>query len=274
MKELGWIEGRNFTIDHLNYEGQAPRLPALAAEAVRLKVDLIVCAGTPPTTAAKNATTTIPIVFFFAGDPVGSGFVATLARPGGNITGLGGLGPGVYAKMLALLVEAVPKATRIAMLINSANALHATWGADARSEAESLKVVLSPVELRSPDELESVFAAIARDKFDALLILGQPFLFTYGARLVKLTNDQRLPAMIPFEEVAREGLLLSYGARLVDDMKRLPYYIDRILKGARPADLPVEQPTRFYLTVNARTAKAIGVPLPHALLTRADVLIE
>jgi putative ABC transport system substrate-binding protein len=205
---------------------------------------------------------------------VGAGFVASFARPGGNITGLGGLGPGVYAKMLALLKEAVPKANRIAMLTDPTFPLHAAFAADAESAAQTLKVTLQPVALRSPDELGSAFATIARDKPDALLILGQPFLFGQGARVARMAIEQRLPAMIPFEEVARDGVLMSYGSKVVDDARRLPYYVDRILKGAKPADLPVEQPTRFYLTINLKTARAIGLAVPPSILQRADQVIE
>jgi putative ABC transport system substrate-binding protein len=274
MRELGWIEGQNFTVENLRYEGSRERLRALAAEAVQRKFDLIIGAGTLPTTAAKDATTTIPILFYYVGDPVGAGFVASFARPGGNITGLGGLGPGVYAKMLALLKEAVPKANRIAMLTDPTFPLHAAFAVDAESAAQSQKVTLQPVALRSPEELDSAFATIARSKVDALLILGQPFLFGQGARVAAMAIEQRLPAMIPFEEVARDGIMMSYGSRVVDDARRLPYYVDRILKGAKPADLPVEQPTRFYLTINLKTAKAIGLSVPHLLLQRADQVIE
>jgi putative ABC transport system substrate-binding protein len=274
MRELGWIEGKNFVVENLRYEGRSERLPAIAAEAVQRKFDLIICAGTPPTTAARNATTTTPILFYYVGDPVGAGFVASLARPGGNVTGMGGLGAGVYAKMLELLKEVVPAAAHIAMLTNPTFQVHAAFGADADSAARRLKVTLKLVELRSPEELDSAFATIARDKVDALLILGQPFWFGQGARIAKLAIEQRLPAMIPFEEVARDGILMSYGSRVVDDARRLPYYVDRILNGANPVDLPVEQPTRFYLTVNRKTAKAIGITVPPSLLQRADQLID
>jgi putative ABC transport system substrate-binding protein len=274
MRELGWIEGQNFTIENLFYEGRGERLPALAAEAVQRNVDLIICAGTPPTTAAQNATTTIPILFYYVGDPVGAGLVASLARPGGNLTGLGGLGPGLHAKMLELLKEVVPKATRIAMLTNPTFPNYAAFSAEVESAAQSLKVTLKSVELRSAEELDSAFAAIGRDRFDALLIVGQPFLFREGARVAKMAIEQRLPAMIPFEEIARGGVLMSYGSRLIDDLRRLPHHVDRILKGAKPADLPVEQPTRFYLTINLKTAKAIGLIVPPSLLHRADQVIE
>jgi len=274
MRELGWIEGQNFTVENLVWEGRSERLSALAAEAVQHKVDLIIGGGTQAAAAAKNATTTIPILFYYVGDPVGAGFVASLARPGGNITGMGGLGPGIHAKMLELLKEMVPKATRIAMLINPTFPQHAVYGADAESASRGLKVTLRPVELRSPEEIDGAFATIARDKVDALLILGQPYLFGQGARVAKLAMQQRLPAMIPFEEVARDGLLMSYGSRIIDQFRRLPHYVDRILKGVKPADLPVEQSTRFYLTINLKTAKAIGLTVSPSLLQRADQVIE
>ncbi len=274
MRELGWIEGQNFIVENLRYEGRSERLSAVAAEAVQRSFDLIICAGTPPAVAARDATTTIPIVFYFVGDPMGAGLVASLARPGGNITGLGGLGPGVYGKMLELLIDAVPTANRIAMLANSSFSLHAGFGADAEAAARKMKLTLKSVELRSPEDIDSAFATIARDKADAVLILGQPFLFGQGARVARMAIEQRLPAMIPFEQVVHDGILMSYGTKVLDDIRRLPYYLDRILKGGSPATLPVEQPSRFYLTINLKTAKAIGVTVPTSLLQRADLLIK
>ena len=274
MQERGWIEGQNFTFDPLYSEGQSERFPALAAELVRRNVDIIVTGGTPPTTAARNATTTIPIVFFYAGDPVGSGFVANLARPGGNITGLGGLAPGVSAKTLELLKEAVPKASRIAILLSSSVRVAAASLAEIEPAARRIGVLLSPVEIRAPDELDSAFAAIARERPDALLILGQPFMFPHRARVAALALEQRLPAIISFKEVAEAGLLMSYGALLLDDLRRLPHYLDRILKGTPPGELPVEQPSRFYLVVNLKTARAIGIAIPQSLLLRADEVIQ
>jgi putative ABC transport system substrate-binding protein len=274
MRELGWSEGRNYTVENLRYDGNSERLRAIADEVVQRKFDLIICAGTPPAVAAKNATGTIPIVFYFLGDPIGAGLVASFARPGGNVTGLGGLGPGIYAKMLELLMEAAPATTRIAMLANSTFSLHAGFAADAQAAARRMKVTLRPVEVRSPEDVDRAFATIGRDKPDALLILGQPFLIGQGARLARMAIEQRLPTMAPFEGVVRDGILMSFGNRLGDDVRRLPYYVDRLLKGAQPGDLPVEQPTRFYLTINAKTARAIGLALPASLLRRADEVIE
>jgi len=274
MRELGWIEGQNFTVENLVSEGDSERFPALAAALVQRKVDLIVTAGTPPTTAAKNATATIPIVFWSVGDPVGSGFVASLARPGGNITGLGGLGPGVQGKQLELLKETVSKATRIAMMVNSAFPLHTILRAEVERVARSLGVTLIPVEVRVPEDIDGAFATIAREKVDALLILGQPFMYGIRDKVARLALEQRLPAINPFGELAQAGLLMAYASRWVDDVRRLPYYIDRILKGAKPGDLPVEQPTRIYLTVNLKTAKAIGLTIPQSILLRADEVIQ
>jgi putative ABC transport system substrate-binding protein len=274
MRDLGWVEGRNYSVDNLLYEGHSERLAVIAADAVARKFDLIICAGTPPTVAAKKATSTIPIVFYFLGDPIGSGVVASFAHPGGNVTGLGGLGPGIYTKMLELLKEAAPKATRVAMLVNSTFSLHAGFFADAEAAARLMRLTLRPVEVRSPDDMDSAFATVKREKPDALLILGQPFLVGQGPRVAKFAIEQRLPTMVPFEGVVNDGILMSYGSRLIDDIRRIPHYVDRILKGTPPGELPVEQPTRFYLTVNLKTAKAIGLMLPASLLSRADVVIE
>ena len=274
MRDLGWVEGRNYSVDNLLYEGHSERLAVIAADAVARKFDLIICAGTPPTVAAKKATSTIPIVFYFLGDPIGSGVVASFAHPGGNVTGLGGLGPGIYTKMLELLKEAAPKATRVAMLVNSTFSLHAGFVADAEAAARRMRQTLKPVEVRSPDDMDSAFATVKREKPDALLILGQPFLVGQGPRVAKFAIEQRLPTMVPFEGVVNDGILMSYGSRLIDDIRRIPHYVDRILKGTPPGELPVEQPTRFYLTVNLKTAKAIGLMLPASLLSRADVVIE
>jgi putative ABC transport system substrate-binding protein len=190
------------------------------------------------------------------------------------MTGLGGLWKGISGKMLELLAEAAPMATRVALLTDPALAQQAEFEAEARAVAQRMNVTLMSIELRSPDGLDSTFVTIGRDKPDALLIWGQPFLFAQAPRLAKLANEQRLPAIIPFEEVAQAGILMSYGARLLDEARRLPYYVDRILKGANPGSLPVEQPSRFFLTINLRTAKSIGLTLPLALLQRAHRLIE
>jgi len=272
MRERGWVVGGNFTVENLYSEGRSERLPALATELVQRKVDLIVCAGSASTAAAKNATATIPIVFYFVGDPVGSGFVASLARPGGNVTGLGGLALGAQSKHLELLREVAPKASRIAMFVNSD--LHAKLRADIEPAARRLGITLRAIELRSPSEIDAAFATTARERVDALLIFGQPGLYAHSARLARMAIEQHLPTVTPLEEATREGVLMSYGSRIIDDVRRLPHYVDRILNGAKPSELPVEQPTRFYLTINLRTAKALGLVIPQALLLRADQVIE
>jgi putative ABC transport system substrate-binding protein len=272
MRERGWVAGSHFTVENLHSEGRNERLPALAAELVRLKVDLIICAGSPATAAAKNASATIPIVFFFVADPVASGFVASLARPGGNITGLGGLALGAQSKYLELLREVAPKASRIAMFVNPE--LHAQLRAEIGPAAQRLGITLRAIELRSPSEIDAAFAAAARERVDALLIFGQPSLYGHTARVARMAIERHLPTVTPLEEATRDGGLMSYGSRIIDDVRRLPYYVDRILAGASPSELPVEQPTRFYLTINLRTARTLGLMVPQALLLRADEVIE
>ena len=274
MRELGWVEGRHYMIDNRYTDGRSERILALAADLVQRKVDLLVASGSPHATALKNATATIPILFYAVGDPVGSGIVGSLARPGGNVTGLGGLSPGVHAKQLELLRGVVPNASRIAYLFNPAFSFHAAIAAEVEPAARSLGVTLRPIELRSPDDIDAAFATLAREPVDALLIFGQGFLFAHGARVAKLAIEQRLPAIISFQEVARYGVLMSYGSTILDDARRLPYFADRVLKGAKPAELPVEQPSRFYLTINQKTAKALGLRIPQSVLLRADEVID
>jgi ABC-type uncharacterized transport system substrate-binding protein len=274
MQERGWVEGRNFTIEPLYSEGRIERFANLVAELMRRKVDLIITEGTAPAVAARQATTSIPIVFFYVGDPVGSGLVASLARPGANLTGTGGLGTWTAAKLLELLKEVVPRATRVAVFVNSAIPQHLIFRADLEPTARSLGVTLWSVEVRSPDDLDGAFMTMAADKIDALLILGQGVLFSERVRVARQALEYRLPAIIPFGEVAEAGVLMAYGPKLIDDMRRLPNFVDRILKGAKPADLPVEQPMRFYLTLNHKTAKALGLTIPPSVLARADEVIE
>ena len=274
MRELGWVEGRHYVVDNRYSEGHSERFPALATDLVQRKVDLLVGSGTPHTTALKNATATIPIIFYSVSDPVGSGLVASLARPGGNVTGRGGLGPGTQAKQLELLREVVPKASRVATLFNPALSFHAAIAAEVEPAARRLGVTLRPIELRSPDDIDAAFATLAREPVDALLIFGQGFLFQNGARVAKLAIEQRLPAIIPFQELARDGVLMSYGSSILDDVRRVPYFVDRVLKGAKPAELPVDQASRFYLAINQKTAKALGLTIPQSVLLRADEVIE
>ena len=274
MQERGWVEGRDFTIEPLYSEGRIERFAELVAELMRRKVDLIITEGTAPATAARQATTTTPVVFFYVGDPVGSGLVASLARPGANLTGTGGLGTWTAAKLLELLKEVVPQASRVAVFVNSAIPQHLAFRADLEPTARSLGVTLRSVEVRSPDDLDGAFRTMAANRIDALLILGQGMMFSERVRVARQALEHRLPAIIPFGEVAEAGDLMSYGPKLIDDMRRLPHFVDRILKGAKPADLPVEQPMRFYLTLNRKTANALGLTIPFSVLARADEVIE
>jgi putative tryptophan/tyrosine transport system substrate-binding protein len=274
MRERGFLEGRDYTVINLYSEGYNERLPALAAELVQRQIDLLIAGGTPAASAAVKATSKIPVLFYYAGDPVGSGLVASLARPGGNVTGLGGLGAGLHARQLQLLRDAVPKATRVAMLFNPDLPLHGANRAEVESVAQRLGLTLLPVALRTPADIDPAFAVVVREKVQALHLFGQPLLFAQATRVAALATLHKLPAMIPFEEVARAGLLMSYGSRLINDIRRLPYYVDRVLKGALPSELPVEQPTRFHLTINLKTAQAIGVTIPQSLRLQADEVFE
>ena len=274
LRELGWIEGKNLAFERLYSDGRSDRFPALAAQLVQRNVDLIVAVGTQPAVAARDATTTIPILFFYVGDPVGSGLVASLARPDRNLTGLGGLAPGLHVKQLELLKEVVPKASRIAMFVNDDFPLHTVIRAEIEPAARMLGVILIPIQAKIPEHIDIAFATITRDKIDALFLLGQPLIGAQRVRVAKLALDHRMPAISTFDIATEAGLLLSYGGRIADDARRLPHYVDRIFRGAKPADLPVEQATRFYLVINLKTADAIGVSVPRAMLARADQLIQ
>jgi|RhiMethySRZTD1v2_1073278.scaffolds.fasta_scaffold261499_2 ABC-type uncharacterized transport system substrate-binding protein len=274
LRDRGWVEGQNFVWERRFSEGRNERFPGLAADLVQAKPDVIIAHGTAAAVAAKAATTTIPIVFYSVADPVGSGLVASMARPTGNATGLGGLGPRLHAKMLELLKEAVPRATRIGVLVNSDFTVHTAYRHEVELVARPLKITLLPVEVRVPEQLDDAFTTVAREKLDAIMILGQPMMFVLRVRLAKLALDHRMPTIIVWNEAVDAGLLMSYGDRADDTAARVPYYVDRILKGTRPSELPVEQPTRLYLHVNLKTAKAIGLTIPPSLLARADQIIE
>ena len=272
LRERGWVEGRNVSFDILTSEGKSERFVPLAAELVARRVDLIVAAGTPPAVAAAKVTTTIPIVFWSVGDPVGTGLVESLARPGRNVTGMGALGPAQTVKMLEILKEAFPKASRIAMFFNDAFPLIVSVRPEIEATVRRLGVTLTPIQITRPEEIDAAFATVARGHFDALFIVGQPFLAAERVRVAKLALEGRIPAISPFNIVTEAGLLMSYGSRFVDDLQRVPAFIDRIFKGAKPADLPVEQPTTFHLVINLRTARSIGVTLPPSMIARAEVI--
>src|SRR6266481_849839 len=263
LRELGWVEGQNIVIDYRYAEGRVDRLPDLAAELVRLKVDLIVAsAGTQAATEAKAATETIPIVMIYVRDPVGNGLIASLARPGGNVTGVSGsAGLELFAKQLELLKETVPKIRRVAILSNPDNAYHQLAIREVNVAARSLGVQLQLLEARGPNEFDGSFAAMAKERVGALLVLSDAMLSSHRTRLADLAARSRLPSAYAVRESVEAGGLMSYGPSFLDLYRRSAAYVDKILKGAKPADLPVEQPTKFELVINLKTAKALGLTI-------------
>jgi putative ABC transport system substrate-binding protein len=274
LQELGWVEGRNIVIEWRFAGGQAERLPELAAELVRLRVELIVVPSTPTAVAAKNATTTIPLVTVGGNDPVALGLVASLARPGGNITGLTlSLGPEIAGKQFELLKETVPKVSRVCALWNPTTPGNPLALREAESAARALGVELQPLEARGLGDFDGAFAAMRAKRAGALHVLGDVMFVTHRARLAELAGKHRLPAMYSQREFVDDGGLMSYGAKVSNNFRRAATYVDRILKGATPADLPIERPTTFELIVNAKAAKAIGLTIPPSILARADQII-
>ncbi len=275
LRELGWVEGQNIVTDYRFAEGRLDRLPDLAAELVQLKVDVIVASPTPAAVAAKNATGTVPIVMWGVGDPVGLGLIASLARPGGNVTGLSfSVGMDTFGKGLELLREAVPKVRRVAVLSNPANPAHALAINNVKVAARSLRVQLQLVEARGPNEFDGAFAVMAKERVAAVLVLADSVFVFQRARLADLAARNRLPSMHGNRENVEAGGLMSYGPTNVDALRRAASFVDKIFKGAKPADLPVEQPTKFELVINLKTAKALGLTIPQSLLLRADQVIE
>jgi ABC-type uncharacterized transport system substrate-binding protein len=276
-RERGYVEGQNIVIEYRAAEGRIGHFPALATDLVRLKVDLIIAGSTPAARAARQATTTIPIVAPTMGDPVGDGFVASLARPGGNITGLTFLGPELVPKRLELLKEALPKVSRVAGLWHPGNLSERTTKdmlSQTETAARTLRMQLQLVEVRSPDELDRAFSTMARQRADALIMFPSAMLFNERQRVINLAEKHRLPSVYAAKEFVEIGGLISYGASITDSFRRAATYVDRILKGAKPGDLPVEQPTKFELVINLKTAKALGLSIPPSLLSRADEVIQ
>jgi putative tryptophan/tyrosine transport system substrate-binding protein len=274
LRRLGYIEGQNITIEYRAAEGKPDRLATAAIELVHIPVDVIVTQGSPPTAAAKQATNTIPIVMIGIGDPVRAGFAASLPRPGGNITGNTILGPDIAAKRLQLIKEVIPVVSRVAFLWNPDNASHTPHLEELQVAAPTLGLKLLPVAVRSSDGFDSAFAAIKSERAEAFLMTADPLHQFNIARIIDFVTNNRLPAMYQMRENVAAGGLISYGASLPDLYRRAATYVDKILKGAKPADLPVEQPTTFELTVNLKTAKALGLTIPPTLLSRADEVIE
>jgi putative tryptophan/tyrosine transport system substrate-binding protein len=275
LRELGWVDGQNLVIEYRWAEGNVERLPELAADLVRRKVDVIVAPAGSAALAAKRATSSIPIVMIFPSDPVETGLVASLSRPGGNITGTTfTAGPEIFGKQLQILKETVPHASRVAILTNPADPSFALQVRDVQATARSLSIRLQHVEARGPDEFESAFAAMGRERAEALLVTGSSTFLAHRARLAELAIKGRLPTMVSFREGVEAGGLMAYAVNMADFVGRAAVYVDKILKGANPADLPVEQPTKFELVINLRTAKELGLTIPQSLLLRADEVIQ
>jgi putative ABC transport system substrate-binding protein len=274
LRDLGYVEGKNLVMEFRWADGMYDRLPNLAAELVRLKVDVIVTGGTPGTRAAKQATATIPIVMAVSGDAVATGLIASLARPGGNITGTTYFDPELAAKRLELLKEAVPRATRVGVLTNPDNPQ--TMGTTLqyiRRAAESLKLNLSIFEARSPNEFEHIFSAMVESRVDAVAVVDDGMFIANQRKIADIAANKRLP-LTGAKELAETGGLIGYGVDFVQTYYRAAYFVDRILKGTKPGDLPVEQSAKFELVINLKTAKALGLTIPQSLLQRADVLIQ
>jgi putative ABC transport system substrate-binding protein len=275
LRELGYVEGRNLIIEYRWAAGKAERLPEMAAELVRLKVEVIVGVTTPGIEAARRATSTIPIVMAAVADPVGSGLVASIARPGGNVTGLTLMSTELVGKRLQLVRELLPKATRVAVL-----AYHGYTSAtrpyleQMRAAAQQMGVQLVVQEVKEAGDLPGAFTAMQRERAQALDVRGSPFSAQNAKRIVELAAHHRLPAMYDTRSFVEAGGLVSYGPSVPEMFRRAAFYVDRILKGAKPADLPVEQPTKFELVINLKAAKALGLTIPPALLVRADQVIQ
>ena len=274
LRELGYVHGKNIAVEYRFAEDRNEQLPGLASELVRSQMDLIVTHATPAARAAKQATSTIPIIMVATGDPVGTGLVASLARPGGNITGLSIIDVGLAAKRLELLRGALPKLSRVAVLRNPANPGGQAQSKETEAAARSLGIEPQVVNVQDPRELKSAFAVIANAHVDALTVLADPMFLSHKKEIGDLAMAQRLPTVFARNENVDAGGLMSYGANLADLYRQASTYVDKILKGARPADLPVQEPTRMYLVVNLKTAKALGLTIPQSVLARADQIID
>jgi putative ABC transport system substrate-binding protein len=274
LRELGYAEGQNIAIESRFAEGKWNQLPGLAAELVRVKVDVIVTYTTPATQAAKQATGTIPIVVATVIDPVAAGLVASLAHPGGNVTGLSQMVPELVGKQLEVLKEVAPKISRVALLSNPANSAHALAIRDMKVAARSLGVQLQLLEARGPSEIGSAFAAMTTERAGAVIVLVDSMLIDHRTRIADLAARRRLPTVSATIETAEAGGLIAYGPSVRDMFRRAAAYVDKILKGAKPADLPIEQPTKFELVINLRTARALGLTIPQSVLLRADQVIQ
>lgn len=274
MRDLGYIENRDLVIDWRFADGQYVRLHRLASELVHTKVDVIVSAGTPSTEAARNATAVIPIVMISVGDPVGSGFVSSLARPGGNVTGLSIIADDLAPKLLEILQRVVPKLSYAAILMNSANGSATPFVKNVADAAREANIKLLTIDARTSLEIESAFRAMAREQVGAVIVSRDPLFTQQHRQIAELATNYRLPSISGNQAYAEAGGLMGYGSSAIDDMRRAALYVDKILKGAKPADLPVELPSKFEMIVNRKTARTLGIVLPRAILTRADRIVE
>jgi len=274
LRDLGYVEGRNILIEYRWAEGKYERFPTLIPELIALKVDVLVTAGTPAALAVRKATTSIPLVMAAVGDPVGSGLVASLARPGGNLTGLVAIAPDLEGKRLELLTEVVPKLSHVAFLSNPANALHVTSEKEARAAAKALHLKVEFVAVRAESEFDRAFQAISSQRPGALVMLADRLFLHHRARIVDFAARNRLPTVYAYTELVEAGGLMSFGPSYPGMHRRAAYFVDRILKGVKPADLPMEQPTTFDLVINLKAAKALGLTIPQSVLLRATEVIQ
>jgi putative ABC transport system substrate-binding protein len=274
LQQLGWIAGRNIVFEFRYAEGKYDRLAALADELVRMNVDIILATGTEAIAAARQATSTIPIVMVGVGDPVGAGFVVSLARPGGNLTGLSFLATELSAKRLALLKEALPGIKRIAMIWNPDNASVVLKVKEIEAAAPALGLTIQSLQIRNAEDIEKLLEPIASANVDAVITAEDALQVLHRARIIALTRQAGVPVAAEFDELARAGALISYGPSGVDFWRRAAGLVDKIFKDVKPADIPVEQPTRFELVINLKTAKMLGITVPATLIARADEVIE
>jgi putative tryptophan/tyrosine transport system substrate-binding protein len=274
LRQLDWIEGKTIVVEYRYAKNRNDRLPELAAELVRLNVSVIVAAGTLAPLAAKHATTTIPIVMTSAGDPLGTGLVSSLARPGGNATGLSLMSPDLSGKRLELIKQIIPDIARVAIMWNATNPYPALVFRQTENAARQLKIEVQSLEVRTPDDVSSALEAAMREKANALITVEDPLTVNYRKQIADFAAENRLPTISGLREYVDAGGLLSYGPDLADLYRRAAGYVDKILKGAKPSELPVEQPTKFALVINLKTSKALGLTIPPDMLAIADALIE
>ena len=274
LRELGYIEGKNISLEWRSAEGQLDRLPALAAELVQFKVDIIVASSNPAIIALQKATQTIPIVMTVVADPVGAGFVASLARPGGNITGLTNLSEDLSSKRVELLKEILPKIMRVAVLRNPTIPTHAVLWKETQDTAKHFAMQLFPVDITGAGDLDTAFGAVIKNRAQAILVLPEPVTLTHRQEIVEFAAKNKLPGMYPFGDFTDVGGLVYYGPNRIDLWRRGAVYVDKILKGRKPADLPVEQPMKFEFVINLKAAKQIGLTIPPNVLVRADRVIR